>query len=158
MYDEPKIPFNFIKNDDCLVYLHTTSLENAKQIVKEGFKFSDIIEKTTDCVNCRPDEFNFTVGYLISQRKSYGDCVIVIHIGKNLMKKYGYTMYFFEETTDYDNDVFEGPTVNKLDDQFIKGYFIKSTGECFNNPEYNSTQDKPKFRDMYYQIHPNRLD
>lgn len=142
-------PYDFIKGDGCEIFLHTTSLENAEKISREGFLFANNnIMKTTDSVNCRPADFNFTVGYLLSQRKAYGECVIVIHVGFNLIKKYGsWEEHLSEEvTSNFDEEIFSDvECVNRLDVQFIKGYFIKSTGEYFINPKYNPKQDKPEF-------------
>ena len=144
------LPFDFIKADGCQVFLHTTSIENAKKILEEGFMFPNIdIFKTVDPVNSQPQDFDFIVGYLLGGRRAYGDAVVVIHIGQNLLKKYGgrWQEHLSEDVPDYDEDQFvEVDCVVKLDNQFIKGYFNRETGECFENPNYNPILDKPEFK------------
>ena len=143
------IPFDFIRSEGCQVFLHTTSISNAEEILKDGFIFSNCdIFKTVDPIYGDPKDFNFMVEYLLSGRKAYGDAVVVIHIGFNLLKKYGgyWEDHLSERIDDFDEDKFgEVEFITKLHKQFIRGYFIRRTGDFFENPEYNPTLDKPEF-------------
>lgn len=150
------VPFNFIRADECHIYLHTTPIEKAEKILMEGFLFTNInIMKTVDGVSCKPEDFEFITQYLLTQRNEYGEAVVIIHIGYNLMKKYrgAWEECLSEEVLEYNPEDFcDVSCVRRLDVQFIKGYFIKKTGQYFTNPEYNPTRDKPEFEQRYKEI------
>lgn len=138
-------------NEPMFYYLHNTSKETAAKILSEGFLYSGgDLSKTTD----RPPLDIVALKWFLTQRKSYGNCTLIIHIGRNLAEKYyrirDLENFLSEETTDYDEDSFsDNRPIRLLPNRFIKGYFDWNLKTFIKNQKFDPYSDDEKLQIKY---------
>jgi hypothetical protein len=133
------------------IFLHyTKEEEDAKKILKEGFKFVDSFYKTAEEV--RSDETDLI--YKHNRQKSYGNYVIVISIDKDI---YNYYLKETDKTPSYEivveqlltekppylND--DSEMIYTLHHKFVKGYFNYIEGNIIENQYFNPTYNSYQF-------------
>jgi len=132
---ENKELLSFISEDNnCYSYLHvTTSEENAKNILDEGFHYTYNFHKTVD----RFDVRNMTtLNWLRIIRMQYGNYVIVIEIDRDLLK--GQQSNIDALAVDYYEK--DGEEAFLLPKEYVKGYYDEVTKQLIKNKYFN-----PKF-------------
>ncbi len=138
--------------ENLMNYTHRTRTEElARNILQEGFEFSDSFQKTTDAVVADPVH----IQYWHKLRECYGVFTIVISIDRQLFESY---LSELKKIPKHQTDVVQTITekephlnennepVYTLPRQFIKGYFNSKTGKIVYNPDYNPSYDSPKFK------------
>jgi hypothetical protein len=144
---------NFILENDknMVTYIHYTKEESdAKNILKEGFRFADSFYKTALPVS--KDRLDITIKH--NSRKYYGDYLIIICISNDVvnfysmeLEKAGIKDHSFEniltETPPTTNE--NSDHVYQLPNQFIKGYINHRNGEIVKNPAFDPWYNSPAF-------------
>lgn len=144
------------KDESCIVLLHNTkTIERAKNIITNGFRFESQLTYSTDRVNPKDQ---VEINYFLVERKEYGDYTIVIEIDKKLFKQYSQLaensevnledIITFEEPYLSDNDEY----VYLLSHYYIKCIFNNKTGEVNNNPVYDPAFDSPEYLNNYNRL------
>ena len=133
------------------IFIHYTKEEDdAKKILKEGFKFVDSFYKTAEEV--RNDETDLI--YKHNRHKSYGNNIIVISIDKDIYNYYlketdkvpSYEIVVEQLLTEkppYLND--DSEMIYTLHHNFVKGYINYVTGKVVENPDFNPTYNTNQF-------------
>lgn len=141
------------RETDVIVHLHnTSSLENALNIIEEGFRFAVNLNYTTDMVSQTiPEE----IDYFIVKRKFYGTFTIVIHLGIDLMNQYLDRLradgiheqkeVIFSVLSNEKND--DDHHFHILHRQFIKGFYDQKTKTGYTSPFYAPHDDLPAFKE-----------
>jgi hypothetical protein len=144
---------NFILENDAEsdIYLHYTKDESvAREIIKDGFRFSRSFYKTTEMVsNDRLDLINKH-----NIRKLFGEYIVVINISKNIvlhysseLEKAGLQNFSFENVLSvqlpFENE--DSDSLYQLAVQYIKGYVDYKTGVIVRNPLYDPGYDSPVY-------------
>jgi len=145
--------YEFIGNEsDVIVHLHNTrTVEDASNIIQEGFRLVSNLSYTTDIVNqFSPEE----IDYFIVKRKFYGSYTMVIHIGIALSQKYreklsiagvkeDKELVFSCTTNDFNED---GLPVHIFHRQFIKGFYDHDEQEAYLSPYFAPHKDIRDFK------------
>ena len=136
--------FLFGDAQSVVLYTHRTKSDLiASRIVRNGFYFCDLFQKTTDPLVDDPVHFR----YWQSLRKNYGEFVVVIGIDLELRLN---CLNFLNNKGLQDMEVeqlLSKHTYNHkskedyflLPTQYIKGYYNNVTEEVIENPLYNPT-------------------
>lgn len=130
-----------------LTYLHTTTVENAEFVMKEGLLVPDFLGHTSDEVN------SDTLSYWLNYRRLYGKAVVVIQIPINLMRDMSYAaqepefltavVAYTSRTTDDPSSPFDHLVPSK----YIRGFLaqgIYSSRIPSSTPEYISRETYSK--------------
>jgi hypothetical protein len=148
LLEDSTINFILENEKDMKIFLHYTKFEDdAKSIIKDGFKFADSFYKTA--LQVSKDKLDLTIKH--NSRKFFGEYLVIICISNDIVNYYskelekaGIKNYYFE------NILTEIPPVKnensdleyQLSSQYVKGYVNHRTGEIFKNkafdPWYNS--------------------
>jgi hypothetical protein len=149
--DESTIDFILENDKDQKIYLHYTREEaDAKNILKEGFRFTDSFYKTALPVS--NDLLDMKIKH--NSRKFFGDYIIVIAISNGLINFYSDELYQSGiRNHSFENILTEVPMpannnaecVFQLSPRFIKGYIYRQTGEIFRNPGFDPYFNSPQF-------------
>ena len=144
--DEVK-KFLFPGNENVEMFSHrTVSKEVADIIVKDGFKYYDSFQKTTDEV------INDMVylRYWDTLRKHYGAHIVVIAIDKDLLNRIQKDIQPRYEAQQVLSTLISGNLDVNSDEmkfllpmQYVKGHIDRKTGEIIVNSEYNSAYTPP---------------
>jgi hypothetical protein len=133
-------------------YTHrTVEKEIAQKILKEGLRFTDSFQKTTDLL--LNDAVH--IRYWQNLRKEYGSYTVIIGISTNLIRIYQNLMNTMPKNnyevqqilTDEDpfNDE-EWEEVFTVPVQFIKGYWDGNTKKAIRNELYDPHYESAKFK------------
>ncbi len=149
--EESTINFILGNETNMKTYIHYTKDESdAKNIIKNGFKFVDSFYKTALPVS--NDKLDMITKH--NRRKSFGEYIIVICILNDIVNYYstelqkaGLKNYSFEnvltETPPSRND--NSDIVYQLTSKYIKGYINHRTGEIVKNPDHDARYNSPGF-------------
>jgi hypothetical protein len=150
-FDDNAISFILENDMDLKIYMHYTKEEaDAKNILKDGFKFSDSFYKTALPVS--KDLLDMKIKH--NSRKFFGEYIIIICISNEIvnfysseLKKAGIKNYSFENiltvaTLPSGDNSDQG---YQLASPFIKGYIYLHTGEIFKNPCFDPYYNSPAF-------------
>jgi hypothetical protein len=144
--------YDFVGNEtDVLIRLHNTNtVENALNIVDEGFRFVSSLDYTTDTLSYRVNE---EIDYFIVKRRFYGDYTMIIHSGLALMQRYLEKMraakvfepkeMIFSKMTDEINE--DDRHIHILNRQFVKGFYDQKLKAGFLSPYFDPYSDNPEF-------------
>lgn len=151
LLDDSTINFIFENDKDLRIYMHYTKDEDdAKSILRDGFKFTDSFYKTALPIS--KDKLDMIIKH--NSRKYFGEYLIIISISNDVinfysmeLEKAGIKNFVFE------NILTEAPPVRnensdliyQLASQFIKGYINYRTGEIVNNPGFDPWYNSPGF-------------
>ncbi len=136
--------FLFEDAENVVLYTHRTKSDLiASRIMRNGFYYCDLFQKTTDPLVDDPVHFR----YWQALRKNYGDFVVVIGIDLELRLN---CLNYLNNKGLQDMEVeqlLSRHTYNSknqedyflLPVQYIKGYYNYVTGEIVKNPLYNPT-------------------
>lgn len=132
-------------------YIHYTKREeDARSIIKNGFRFIDSFYKTALPVT--NDKLDLTIKH--NSRKYFGDYLIVISIDAEIVRQYsseiekaGIKEYCFENILTESPPLKNGNSdyIFQLAPQFIKGFVNHVTGEIVKNPAFNPGYNSPSF-------------
>lgn len=151
LFNDKTLNFILENEKDSRIYIHYTRDENdAKNILREGFKFIDSFYKTALPVS--NDKLDLLIKH--NSRKDFGDYILVLCISNEIVRYYseelentGEKSFFFEniltETPPVKNE--NSDIVYLLPDQYVKGYINQSTGEIITNPDFNPEYSSPQF-------------
>jgi hypothetical protein len=133
------------------IYIHYTKEEaDARNIIREGFRFADSFYKTALPVT--HDRLDLLIKH--NGRKSFGHYMVIICISDNIFHRYfgeldkkGLKGFAVENvltvTQPLRNENAE--LIYQLSNKFVKGYINHQTGEITSNPEYNPLYDSALF-------------
>ncbi|MCU0462648.1 MAG: hypothetical protein MUF36_11665 [Bacteroidales bacterium] len=151
LFDEKPLGFLLENQKDSRIYIHYTKEEaDAKNILKEGFRFADTFYKTALPV------FDDRLDLLIKHngRKSFGDYMIVICLADKLFDHYaseidrmGLKDFSVEniltESPPFKNE--NADFIYQLSNKFVKGYINHQTGDIIPNPDFNPAYNSDLF-------------
>lgn len=152
LFEEKPLGFLLENQKDSRIYIHYTKEEDdARSIIKDGFRFADSFYKTALPVsNDKLDLLNKH-----NSRKSFGDYLIVLCLSDKLFEhysseldNYGIKSYSVEniltEKPPFRNE--NADIVYQLSNRFTKGYINHQTGEITVNPDFNPAYDSEAFK------------
>jgi hypothetical protein len=152
LFEEKSLDFILGNEKDSRIYIHYTREESdAKNILRQGFKFVDSFYKTA--LPITNDRLDLLIKH--NNRKYFGDYLIVICISDKIVKSYSSELekaniksYSFEnvltENPPFKND--NSDLEYLLPKQFIKGYLQHRTGEIVLNSEFDPRFSSPGFK------------
>ncbi|MBN1107802.1 MAG: hypothetical protein JXR66_02205 [Bacteroidales bacterium] len=152
LFDEK--PLDFLMGDlqEEKIFIHYTRYEaDAKNIIKEGFMFSDSFYKTALPVT--DDRLDLLIKH--NSKKTFGDFLVILAVSARL-----FDLYYSEirnrglKEVSVENVLTESPPAHKessdmvyiFSNKFVKGYINHLTGEITRNPEFDPSYDSPAFR------------
>lgn len=147
-------PLNFLMKDldGTHTFIHyTKNEEDARSILKEGFRFADTFYKTALPVTS--DKLDLLVKH--NGRKSFGDYLVVICFSDKIFNYYSseleknrLTEYSVEniltEIHPFKNE--NSDIIYQLSNKFVKGYINHQTGDIYSNPDFNPAYDSLVFQ------------
>jgi hypothetical protein len=151
LLEENTINFILENEKDTRIYMHYTKYEDdAKSILREGFKFANSFHKTA--LPVLKDKLDLIIKH--NSRKYFGDYLIIICISNDIVNFYSMELekeairnYSFEniltEIPPSKND--NSDSVYQLPFQFIKGYINHRTGEIVKNSAFDPWYNSPQF-------------
>jgi hypothetical protein len=151
LFDEKPLGFLLENQKDSRIYIHYTKEEgDAKNILKEGFRFADTFYKTALPV------FDDRLDLLIKHngRKSFGDYLVVICLSDKLFDHYASEIdriglkdlsveNILTESPPFKNE--NADVIYQLSNKFVKGYINHQTGDITPNPDFNPVFNSPLF-------------
>jgi hypothetical protein len=146
-------PMGFLLEDEknSKIYIHYTKEEaDARNIIREGFRFADSFYKTALPVT--HDRLDLLIKH--NGRKSFGDYIVIICISDKIFRhyseeldKYGLKGFAVENVLiiapPFRNE--NADIIYQLSNKFVKGFINHLTGEITVNPEYNPLYDSALF-------------
>lgn len=151
LLEDRSINFIMENEKDLMIYMHyTRNEEDARSILKEGFKFADSFYKTALPVS--KDKLNIKIHH--NSRKYYGEYIILICIAKDIANFYSMELEKAGiKNCSYENILTESAIwrddnsdlVYQLPHQFIKGYINHKTGDLVKNPDFDPWFNSPSF-------------
>jgi hypothetical protein len=151
LFEEKPLGFLLENQKDSRIYIHyTKEVDDARSIIKDGFRFADSFYKTALPVsNDKLDLLNKH-----NSRKSFGDYLIVLCLSDKVFEhysseldNYGIKSYSVEniltEKPPFRNE--NADVVYQLSNKFTKGYINHQTGEITVNPDFNPAYDSKAF-------------
>lgn len=151
LFDEKPLGFLLENEKNSKIFIHyTKEEEDARNIIKEGFRFADSFYKTALPVS--HDRLDLLIKH--NGRKSFGDYLIVICLSEKIFNHYsaeldrnGLKGFAVEnvltEIVPYRNE--NADLTYLLSRRFIKGYINHLTGEVVANPDFNPMYDSIMF-------------
>lgn len=152
LFEEKPLGFLLENQKDSRIYIHYTKEEDdARSIIKDGFRFADSFYKTALPVsNDKLDLLNKH-----NSRKSFGDYLIVLCLSDKVFEHYsseldnygikGYSVEnILTEKPLFRNE--NADIVYQLSNRFTKGYINHQTGEITVNPDFNPAYDSEAFK------------
>jgi hypothetical protein len=152
LFEDKPLAFLLENAKEDKVFIHYTKNENdAKSILKEGFRFADSFYKTALPVS--NDKLDLLIKH--NGRKSFGDYVVVISFSDKVfdhysseLDRYGLKAYSVENVltdvqpfkNENDDDI-----IYQLSNRYVKGYINHQSGEITKNPDYNPAYDSSEF-------------
>jgi len=146
-------PLNFLLENikDSKIFIHYTKEESdARNIIKEGFKFADSFYKTA--LEVSSDKLDLLIKH--NSRKSFGDYLIILCMSDRIFNHYSARLEInglkgvavenvLTESPPFKNE--NADFVYLLPNRYVKGYINYLTGEINSNPDYNPSYDSPVF-------------
>lgn len=151
LFEEKPLNFLLENEKDSKIYMHYTKEESdARNIIKEGFRFVDSFYKTALPVTL--DRLDLMIKH--NSRKSFGDYLIILCMADKIFDHYSARLEInglkgvavenvLTESEPYRNE--NSDLVYLLPNRFVKGYINHRTGEIEGNPSYNPSYDSPAF-------------
>jgi hypothetical protein len=151
LFEEEPLGFLLENENDTRIFIHYTKEENdARNILKEGFRFADSFYKTALPVS--GDRLDLLIKH--NGRKSFGNYLIILCISDKIFDHYsselaknhlkGFSVEnILTETPPYRNE--NADTVYQLPNMFVKGFINHPTGEITRNSDFNPSYDSPAF-------------
>lgn len=158
LFEDETLKYILDNVNDSKIYIHYTKYEDdAKSIIKNGFRFAESFYKTALPIS--NDNLDLIIKH--NSRKYFGDFMIIICISNKTIDFYsselhkaGSTEYFIEniltETAPVRNE--NSDLVFLLSEQFVKGYINHTTGEIVSNPDFNPEYSSPGFMENINRI------
>lgn len=146
-------PMGFLLEDEknSKIYIHYTKEEaDARNIIREGFRFADSFYKTALPVT--HDRLDLLIKH--NGRKSFGDYMVIICISEKIFRYYsgeleknGLKGLAVENvlTVMLPSRNENGDIIYQLSNRFVKGFINHQTGEITVNQEYNPLYDSDIF-------------
>jgi hypothetical protein len=156
LFEEKPMGFLLENLNNSRIYIHYTKEENdARNIVKKGFRFADSFYKTALPIS--DDKLDLLIKH--NGRKSFGDYLIILCFSDKIFEHYaveldrkGLKEYSVEnvltETPPFRNE--NADIIYQLSNRFVKGYINHQTGEITINPDFNPAYNS--------QVFENNLD
>ncbi len=146
-------PLNFLLENlkDSKIYIHYTKEEiDARNIIKEGFRFADSFYKTA--LEVSGDKLDLLIKH--NSRKTFGDYLIILCMSDRIFNHYSAKLEInglkgvavenvLTESPPFKNE--NADLVYLLPNRFVKGYLNYQTGEINSNPDFNPLYDSPVF-------------
>lgn len=151
LFEEKPMQFLLENEKDVKIYIHYTKEEkDARNILKEGFRFADSFYKTALPVT--NDKLDLLIKH--NGRKSFGKYLIILCLSDKIVNHYsaelnekGLKSYSVENVLTvappFRNE--NADIVYQLSNKFIKGFINYQTGEITRNPDYDPLYDSPVF-------------
>jgi hypothetical protein len=151
LFEEKPLGFLLENQKDSRIYIHYTKEEDdARSILKDGFRFVDSFYKTALPVT--KDKLDLLIKH--NSRKSFGDYLIVLCLSDKVfdhysseLDNYGIKGYPVEsiltEKPPFRNE--NADVVYQLPNRFIKGYINHQTGEITMNRDFNPAYNSEAF-------------
>jgi hypothetical protein len=133
------------------IYIHYTKDEaDARNIIREGFRFADSFYKTALPVT--HDRLDLLIKH--NGRKSFGNYMVIICISEKIFHHYSGELdkkglkgvaveNVLTVAPPFRNE--NADIIYQLSNKFIKGYINHQTGEIISNPDYNPLYDSALF-------------
>jgi hypothetical protein len=151
LFEEKPLGFLLENEKNSKIFIHYTKEESdARNILKEGFRFADSFYKTALPVS--HDRLDLLIKH--NGRKSFGDYLVIICLSEKIYSHYtseldrnGLKGFAVEnvltEITPYRNE--NSDLTYLLSKRFVKGYINHLTGEIVANPDFNPLYDSLTF-------------
>jgi hypothetical protein len=151
LFEEKSMGFLLENHKDSRIYIHYTKEEaDARNIIKEGFRYAESFYKTALSVSA--DRLDLLIKH--NSRKSFGDYVIILCLSDKIFDHYaaeldrkGLKEYSVEnvltETPPFKNE--NADIIYQLSNRFVKGYINHQTGEITPNPDFNPAYNSQTF-------------
>jgi hypothetical protein len=151
LFEEIPMQFLLENEKDVKIYIHYTKEEkDARNILKEGFRFADSFYKTALPVT--NDKLDLLIKH--NSRKSFGNYLIILCLSDKIVNHYsaelnekGLKSYSVENVLTvappFRNE--NADIVYQLSNKFVKGFINYQTGEITRNPDYDPLYDSPVF-------------
>ena len=143
LFDERVQKFLFSNDIDSKVFVHYTKDEfTAKNIAKEGFRFTESFDKTAEQV------FNDSIdlNYKHNIRKYYGKYIVVICISNEIYNHFSDELRLLNKQNTQPEHVLSGipsflnendEEVFTISNRFVKGFINYETGAVITNPDFS---------------------
>jgi hypothetical protein len=143
--------FIYENYNEMRIYMHYTMEEaDAKNIINQGFRFTDSFYKTALTVT--KDNLDLKIKH--DSRKFFGDYLIIICISNDIVNYYSMEIEKAGiKSHSFENFLTEAPPsrnensdiIYQLSNKFIKGYVNHKTGEIVKNPDFDPWYNSPAF-------------
>ncbi|HOO99776.1 MAG TPA: hypothetical protein PK766_09460 [Bacteroidales bacterium] len=152
LFEEKPLDFIVGNLKDEKVFIHYTRYEgDARNIIKEGFMFSDSFYKTALPVS--NDRLDLLIKH--NNKKTFGDFLVILAFSNKLFNHYSSEIIkrglkevsvenVLTESTPLSSE--NSDVVYILSNKFVKGYINHLTGEIIMNPEFNPSYNPAVFR------------
>jgi hypothetical protein len=151
LFEEKPMGFLLEDENNSKIYIHYTKDEaDARNIIREGFRFADSFYKTALPVT--HDRLDLLIKH--NGRKSFGNYMVIICISEKIFHHYSGELdkkglkgvaveNVLTVTQPFRNE--NADIIYQLSNKFIKGYINHQTGEIISNPDYNPLYDSALF-------------
>jgi hypothetical protein len=158
LFEEKPMGFLLENLNNSRIYVHYTKDEiDARNIIKEGFRFADSFYKTALPVS--DDRLDLLIKH--NGRKSFGNYLVILCFSDQIFEYYaaeldreGLKEYSVEnvltETPPSRNE--NADVIYQLSNRFVKGYINHQTGEITINPDFN-----PAYNSQLFENNLDRL-
>lgn len=151
LFEEKPMGFLLEDENNSKIYIHYTKDEaDARNIIREGFRFADSFYKTALPVT--HDRLDLLIKH--NGRKSFGNYMVIICISEKIFHHYSGELdkkglkgvaveNVLTVAPPFRNE--NADIIYQLSNKFIKGYINHQTGEIISNPDYNPLYDSALF-------------
>lgn len=151
LFEDKSLNFLLENEKDSKIYIHYTKEEsNARNILREGFRYVESFYKTAMPVS--DDKLDLLIKH--NSRKSFGDYLVILCMSDKIFDHYSTRLESIGlKGVAVENVLTESPPfknenadlVYLLPNRFVKGYINYQTGEISGNPDYDPLYDSPLF-------------
>ncbi len=151
LFGEEPLSFLLENEDRSRIFIHYTKDEgDARNIIREGFLFTDSFYKTALPVT--NDRLDLMIKH--NGRKSFGDYMIVLSLSRKVFDHFGEEIErrglkgvspenILTEKPPFRND--NSDLVFRLPNSYVKGYINHQTGAITRNPDFDPAYQSPQF-------------
>lgn len=138
--------------EDLNTFFHNTnSLNNAEKILRNGFRFTNYLENSSDQINLFDP---ISTKYFFSTRKVYGNYTVVIQISSKLINFCHYIskdneLNFYEVISEQINETDEEDSVYLLPPFLIRGYIDLQKNRLIENPAFSILFSEEEIKRLY---------